>query len=85
MIQSGLKWIAFLKILLSPEMILKPIPLMIALLVWVCAGPGLAYAEVVEIDSNFDGKIDQWQHLTADGKKSKVECSISTTSHSKPA
>ena len=28
--------------------------------------------EVVELDSDFDGKIDQWQHKTADGLLTKT-------------
>ena len=30
-------------------------------------------AEVNEIDSNFDGKIDQWQYVDAQGKVVKIE------------
>ena len=30
-------------------------------------------AEVNEVDSNFDGKIDQWQHVDAKGKVLKIE------------
>ena len=52
---------------------LKLILLMAVLLVWVCVVPGQAFAEVLEIDSDFDGKIDQWQYRTAEGKKLKVE------------
>ncbi|TDJ52334.1 MAG: hypothetical protein E2O44_00740, partial [Nitrospina sp.] len=52
---------------------LKLIPLTAVLLVWVCAFSGQAFAGVVAIDSDFDGKIDQWQYRTAEGKKIKVE------------
>ncbi|MZH03518.1 MAG: hypothetical protein F3745_09045, partial [Nitrospinae bacterium] len=30
-------------------------------------------AEVNEVDSNFDGKIDQWQYVDAQGKVEKIE------------
>ena len=30
-------------------------------------------AEVNEVDSNFDGKIDQWQYVNAQGKIEKIE------------
>ena len=30
-------------------------------------------AEVNEVDSNFDGKIDQWQYVNAQGKIKKIE------------
>ena len=30
-------------------------------------------AEVNEVDSNFDGKIDQWQYVDAQGKVVKIE------------
>ena len=32
-----------------------------------------ASGEVTEIDSNFDGKMDQWKYLSLEGKVSKVE------------
>ena len=36
---------------------------------------GLSHAseKVTEIDSNFDGKMDQWTHMSPEGKKFKVE------------
>ena len=30
-------------------------------------------AEVNEVDSNFDGKIDQWQYVNDEGKVEKIE------------
>ena len=33
----------------------------------------MVFADVAKIDSNFDGKMDQWRHTTADGKIFKVE------------
>jgi hypothetical protein len=33
----------------------------------------VVFAEVVKIDSNFDGKMDQWRHNTVDGKISKIQ------------
>ena len=43
---------------------------MMALL--VVASPCIA-GVVNEIDSNFDGKIDQWQHVDSQGKVLKIE------------
>ena len=36
----------------------------------VVASPG--WAEVNEIDSDFDGKIDQWQHVSENGIVEKI-------------
>ena len=33
----------------------------------------MVFAEVTKVDSNFDGKMDQWRHNTADGKTFKIE------------
>ncbi len=37
------------------------------------AGVGPAWAGVTEVDSNFDGQIDQWHHFAPDGQIEKVE------------
>jgi hypothetical protein len=34
----------------------------------------IVFPEVAKIDSNFDGKMDQWRHNTVDGKTLKIEC-----------
>jgi hypothetical protein len=33
----------------------------------------IVFAEVAKIDSNFDVKMAQWRHNTADGKTLKIE------------
>lgn len=50
---------------------LKTIPIMACVILTFCLS--IASAEVVEIDSNFDGKIDQWQYFNSSGILEKAE------------
>ncbi len=42
-----------------------------ALLLGLSATP--AFAEILQIDSDFDGKPDQWHHRSEDGKLIKID------------
>ena len=32
-----------------------------------------ASGEITQVDSNFDGKMDQWRHMSSNGQIAKVE------------
>ena len=44
------------------------------ILVWILFSLStFVEGSVVQLDSDFDGKLDQWHHKTSDGKLEKVE------------
>ena len=51
----------------------KKIIFRVLILIGIILNPPVFAAEVNEVDSNFDGKVDQWQHLSPEGKVLKIE------------
>ncbi len=45
----------------------------LAVMGWCLAWSTLLFAGLMEVDSNFDGKTDQWHHVSASGQVDKVE------------
>ena len=43
------------------------------LLLYLLSGTCLSYGEVLKVDNNFDGKMDQWHHMSDDNKIIKIE------------
>ncbi len=45
----------------------------ILLLLYLLSGTCLSYGEVLQVDNNFDGKMDQWHHMSDGNKIIKIE------------
>ena len=51
----------------------KKIFWMIVVVGWCLTWATLLFAGRMEVDSNFDGKVDQWHHVSESGQVDKVE------------
>ena len=51
----------------------RNLTLIFAVVGWGLVWPALLFAGRMEVDSNFDGKVDQWHHVSASGGALKVE------------
>ena len=43
------------------------------LLLYFLSGVCPSYGEVLQVDNNFDGKMDQWHHMSGDNKIIKID------------